>query len=723
MTNYQSIPELMRKLPNWVCFRLAKRDGRLTKIPYDPKTGGKAKSNTPATWATFEQAQAAAGKYDGVGFMLTQSPIVGVDIDHCMRDGKPDDYARQMIDRFDSYTEISPSGEGLHILIVGEIADNKGRRNSRVEVYPAGRFLTVTGNIYEGRGELCKRQRELTALVSEIDNGRKRPQKNADEAPRPAAVSLSDGELIGKIRRSKQGAKFSALYDAGDTSAYNGDDSAADIALANILVWWTNGDADRIERLFTASALGQREKWKREDYRRRTIGRALQDWNGQGYTPPPDASTRTPSDIEKSSRPAALEWPIVFVDDNGKVKPDNTDWANVAYLMERLKVSIKKNLLTKEIEISGHHLERLTLSAASTSIRALCRRNGLKINIQDTVGAIERIAEEHQYSPICDYLSACLKAYDGGEYIAPMFLCLELDPASVQDPNLCHSLFVKWLTSAARMAFNTGETQAQGVLVLVGPQGIGKTRFLYSLLPSKHWGAEGVTLDPRDKDSVLRALRFWIVELGEFGGTMRRDRINDLKNFLTQGKDSIRKPYGRAVETTPRRTVYLATVNETRFLKDDTGNRRFWPIRVQKVNPPPEGFKLDQFWGQVMTLAMDEKSAHWLTAEETAALMEAVKPYELPSAEEQALLDSLAWDAPRELWKRRTATELCEKLGLPRNCNRRMGRALRHLAEKGAGIAIPINNHGKWYFVPPYAWMVNQAARDDMDDSGTIAGR
>ena len=80
---YENIPAELKSLPRWVCWRFEQRGGKATKVPYTP-TGRRAKSNDPATWAAFDECRAAheRGRFDGIGFQLDGSGIVGVDIDH-----------------------------------------------------------------------------------------------------------------------------------------------------------------------------------------------------------------------------------------------------------------------------------------------------------------------------------------------------------------------------------------------------------------------------------------------------------------------------------------------------------------------------------------------------------------------------------------------------------------------------------------------------------------
>lgn len=273
----ENIPKEMRDLPNWVLWRYEKRDGKKTKIPYSV-TGARAKSNDPETWAKFGEAARLASQYDGVGFMLGMSPFVGIDLDHCLDTAEKKARAEQLVRDCNTYAEVSPSGTGLHI--IGRAKLEKGFRSGGIEVYPSGRYFTVTGNSFGKVLPVGNIQGVVDRLQKSL--GRSSTARSSSTGGRPTGDDAAT--IIARIRKSKQGSRFAALYDDGDTSAYGGDDSAADMALMNMLPFWTNGSGDMMERIFSSSALGQREKWQRRaDYRQRTIDKALRDWNGERY--------------------------------------------------------------------------------------------------------------------------------------------------------------------------------------------------------------------------------------------------------------------------------------------------------------------------------------------------------------------------------------------------------------------------------------------------------
>src|SRR5215216_5441790 len=123
----------LRDLKQWLCWRTEERDGRLTKIPFSPTTGQRASSTNPETWADYEEAVRACKEhgYEGIGFVFTpEDDLCGVDLDGCFdsQTGEIENWAHEIVDELDSYTEISPSGTGIHILIRGKLPEGRNRK-------------------------------------------------------------------------------------------------------------------------------------------------------------------------------------------------------------------------------------------------------------------------------------------------------------------------------------------------------------------------------------------------------------------------------------------------------------------------------------------------------------------------------------------------------------------------------------------------------------------
>jgi primase-polymerase (primpol)-like protein len=147
------IPDTLADLEQWICWQEIERDGKATKVPIKPyHTNGtpNASATDPATWRNLETAlafhESDRVRTDGLGFVFVpETPIVGVDLDDC-RDpatGELDSWARDIVERLDSYTEVSPSGRGIHVLLEGELPPGRNRRGA-VEMYDTARFFTVT---------------------------------------------------------------------------------------------------------------------------------------------------------------------------------------------------------------------------------------------------------------------------------------------------------------------------------------------------------------------------------------------------------------------------------------------------------------------------------------------------------------------------------------------------------------------------------------------------
>ena len=271
----------MRELRQWLVWRSEERDGKQTKIPYSPATGQRASSTTPETWAGYQEAVSAAREhgYGGVGFVFTpEDGLCGVDLDGCLNPetGEIEPWAQEVVEELDSYTEVSPSGTGVHILIRGELPAGRNRKG-RFEAYDRGRYFTVTGKHLSGTPRAIEsRQEELQGVVRRVFGSEAPESANGHTEPLAASESvdngLSDTEVVEKASTCRNGEKFRRLW-TGDTNDY-GSHSEADLSLCGMLAFWTGGDATRIDALFRQSGL-HRKKWDREDYRNRTITEAL----------------------------------------------------------------------------------------------------------------------------------------------------------------------------------------------------------------------------------------------------------------------------------------------------------------------------------------------------------------------------------------------------------------------------------------------------------------
>ena len=148
----ENIPEELKVRPQWVVWRTV--GDKPDKVPYTARSGRRASSTDLLAWSSFEEALEAYenGQYSGAGFMFSSAdPYTGIDLDNCVdEDGQIALWALEIGRYFDSYTEFSATGTGLHVIVRGEVPN---RRKGDVEVYSSKRFFTVTGHIVEVCGD------------------------------------------------------------------------------------------------------------------------------------------------------------------------------------------------------------------------------------------------------------------------------------------------------------------------------------------------------------------------------------------------------------------------------------------------------------------------------------------------------------------------------------------------------------------------------------------
>jgi primase-polymerase (primpol)-like protein len=285
------IPEELRASPSWVLWRKEHRDEKPTKVLYQA-SHRRADSTAPSTWTTFEDAVEAFEQddfFDGIGFVFhPDNPYCGADIDDVT-----EDEARRWIERFDSYTERSPSGNGFHIICKAEVP--KGTNRDEGELYSFGRFFTMTGDVV--------RNAPVREAQDAADEFYKFLRRGDQESAPPASVStLTDAEVMRRAENAKNGAEFSDVYRGGGQFKSG---SERDLSLASRLAFWTQDEA-QIERIMLGSGCA-REKWrKHRTYLRDTIRKALSSLT-ETYTAPGEAAP--PYRIKAVDVDKAIETP------------------------------------------------------------------------------------------------------------------------------------------------------------------------------------------------------------------------------------------------------------------------------------------------------------------------------------------------------------------------------------------------------------------------------
>lgn len=272
---YEKLPSELKQKALFCLWRKRKHKGQVKKIPY--QINGKCLSSTERThFSSFGAVMEKASEYDGIGIGVFDG-FCAIDIDHCCNNGEFSEMAKDIIATMNSYTEFSPSGDGVHIYFKADsLAYDKSRyyinnRKIGLEVYVSdhtNKFITVTGNAVNDFG-IEERSEELLAILEKY-MVRQQTDKKADRDI-PGSI-LSDDSVITKAMSSQQGEKFNALWNGKIPDGKS--HSEADAALCAMLAFWCGGDTEQMDRLFRQSGL-YRNKWEREDYRTSTLNNAV----------------------------------------------------------------------------------------------------------------------------------------------------------------------------------------------------------------------------------------------------------------------------------------------------------------------------------------------------------------------------------------------------------------------------------------------------------------
>jgi putative DNA primase/helicase len=354
-------------------------------------------------------------------------------------------------------------------------------------------------------------------------------------------------------------------------------------------------------------------------------------------------------------------WPdlVQYGKDAGK-KPASTI-GNLLFLLSKLGIAVKYNVISKDLEITDPNGFYGTLdggkNAAVNGIISLACKYGMPKG--DIAQYLKAIGYQNQYNPVLDWIKS--KRYDHDlNYID--LLCETVTPRPDFPDSFKKVLIKKWLISCVALLCNdNADNWSKGVLTFQGAQNAGKTSWFWKLFPQNHkeWGEESLVLNPADKDSVTTAIRNWIVELGELGATFKKADIDRIKGFITKKSDTLRLPYDRSESSFPRRTSFFASVNPSQFLRDTTGNARFWVIPVVEINYQ-HNIDIQQVWAQ----ALDDyyNGVKWfLDHEESKILDECNESARETSAIEEMILARVPFGQSEM-----TATQVLQYLGYER---------------------------------------------------------
>jgi predicted P-loop ATPase len=337
--------------------------------------------------------------------------------------------------------------------------------------------------------------------------------------------------------------------------------------------------------------------------------------------------------LEKQKEESQVVFPVMRTNARGVVQPTPCQ-VNTEALLAFYGITCRYNEMTKDIEVqASRQFNTDTKRNATLEYVADCARlQGYSAEV--AVSNLVMIGNENSYHPARDWILS--KEWDGVNRMDAVYDAIVT--VDTFDNSLKEKVIRRWMIANVALLMHStpfesdehrerGFLGTEGVLVLQGNQGLKKTQFFQSLVPAKSgFFADGLSLNPSDKDSVALIVSHWFVELGELDAVFRKADIAALRAWLTKKEDKFRPPYAKAIDAYPRRTGICATVNDMEFLPETGENRRYWNIAVTNVKRVV-GVDLQQLWAQAYA-AYRAGERFWLEPDERQALYESNKRFE-----------------------------------------------------------------------------------------------
>lgn len=626
-----TIPAELIALPQWVTWRRE----RGTKVPYNARTGRHAKSTDPTTWSTYEIAVKAAKsrRHDGIGFVFTDAdPFTGIDLDDCIDDdGNLAAWARDIVSKLDSYTEVSPSGKGLKIWVIGAIPSSV--KTANIEMYSSARYFTVTGAHYDGTPTTIRTANgELDALYTSVRPASPAPRPAQPMTNRPAGTGhlqvWADRKIeasLARVRSAPDGTRHNTLVaEARLLGGLLPHGLASEIELQQLLEHAASDNGIHVEAphmarkaiedglsyghgqplelppdppqpVYDATGIAccprhgrQLSRGKRKGWycsaKDESTERGWCDfwWAGDGYTGP---ETNTVRDV----------MPLPADPQTGETRPARKSEIIIEALTA-LGYTFRLNECNNTIEVSGVPIDDVMRAEIRTQMRDI----GIK-PLSAVEDAYLTEAAKNAYHPVRDYLNAL--EWDGQPHISRLAACFtDDDPPVYYDDGtelpLSTVYLYRWLIGAVAKALGGHQNV---MLVLCGGQGLGKSawvRWLCAGIPEYFVEAP---LNPNDKDVEVRLMSNFLWEVSELDATTRKADVSALKAFITKQRVVVRKAYDHHDTRKPALASFVGTVNDSSgFLTDDTGNRRFMVTNIINIDWDYTKLNVDQIWAEAV---------------------------------------------------------------------------------------------------------------------------
>jgi predicted P-loop ATPase len=667
--NPNGIPDYLKQRPQWIVWgkRTKKyknelfKNGKLNRIPYDPRTGKVANSNDPTTWGTFNDAWKACQSawYNGIGFWQSENDgLVGITLNHCFVPGTriliPE--AKQIVARFgatfaESFPSGDESGDGLHIYCFG-FAPHCGAYEQApwIELYGrdnnghgTNHYFCVTGNQFSETFEITNCQTPLTWLHNTF-NVPTPPVTQPPKAAEPSGTSSNEdlsrqqqyeilkgfNEEILKVQFARKDSQKEQLFKSA-------------LALNELCKnFWA-------ARLITRKAI-EKALLKATHFPYKTahpiIASAFQTPTSfEKHSPPqspqnlnskqqdtsrqakPDTSRQTKPDTSRQAKPDTSRQ--AKPDTNRQAKPDtsrqakpDTNWqAELTHKKIGNSVIPSRRNIEQILEhdeqwqgVLGYNkFTRKTVKMKNPPYRLSELGEWQDTDDINTAIWLEKhynlIASPQKVSDVIKIIAQHHKFHPVRDYLTERdwdgkprvdrWLSVYL---GVLDTEYARLVGKTWLISAVARILDPG-CKVDNVLILEGEQGLYKSTALRLLCQDDAWFND-TPFDLGSKDAFLTISGKWIIELAELDSFNKADSAR-AKAFFSSPVDTYREPYGRHTVSVPRQCVFAGSVNKESYLKDETGNRRYLPVECTTIDLAGIKAARDQLWAEAYQMYMN----------------------------------------------------------------------------------------------------------------------
>ncbi|HEX6827104.1 MAG TPA: VapE domain-containing protein [Nitrospiraceae bacterium] len=594
------IPDVLKAYRQWVLWRgvekiTEKGTIKLDKVPINAQTLQQASTTDPSTWHTFDACVAALEtaleewEHDapqryrggGIGFVFTaEDPFVGIDLDHCFdpTTGTIATWAQGYVTQLNSYTEITPSGTGLHTLVEGTLP-SQGRKKGPIEMYDAGRFFTVTGWILQGYTLTIEpRQDALSAMHAQVfdtpSSGPGADRRTHTGRQSSLSPGMTDTDILTRVSQAKHGEKFAALH-TGDISAYPSP-SEADFAYCVRLAFWTQ-DPDQIDRLYRDSQL-MRKKWdsKRGDstYGAWTIANALA-CTTEHYTPSPGYAgwgSRNGDAPGTATPQVTSDWRSRLLT-RKKGEEVIQDMRNISLLLENAD-PWRGKLWWDEVRCKPMYQGQPVDDDLLVTFAIWLGDEKLSLT---SFRMLERCMLAQCRTDRRDLIQHWLNALPPWDQIPRLTTWLH-EIAGVETSIYSQEVSRLLITSMVARGLDPG-CICRYVVILEGPEEFRKSSLVEALATPEWYVVLSIGLDSKDSHMMLQGC--WVAEMAELDSLSKTEETR-LKAFITMRQDSYVPKYSNFRDSHARRAIFVGTTNEEAYLKGQSGNTRYLPIRITK---------------------------------------------------------------------------------------------------------------------------------------------